>query len=185
MPVFPTTGDFPLAGVASLPNVTIAYPGEHWTNRIANADIVPGTAVVPTNLNGKLAVRAATADDTAARMGIALRPIDVPDLATDSQYTTSLGPNEIKNLPIKTGQYVDQWYSGVFLISLVVPRAWKPAELVGWNVAGARPTGKSGTGSWDVVTDEADAFGEVMEFRPFSANGQEGLLTVRSLRGQF
>jgi hypothetical protein len=35
------------------------------------------------------------------------------------------------------------------------------------------------------VTDEADAFGEVMEFRPFSANGQEGLLTVRSLRGQF
>lgn len=185
MPVFPTTGDFPLSGVAALPNVTVAYPGEHWTNRIAAADITPGVAVVPTSVGGKLAVKVAGASDTPARMGIALRPIDVPDLASDSQYTTSIGPNEIKNLVIKQGQYVDQWYSGVFLISLVVPRAWAPAELVTWNPTGARPTGKAGTGSWDVTTDEADAFGEVMEFRPFSANGQEGLLTVRSLRGQF
>lgn len=185
MPVFPTTGDFPLTGVAELPNVTVAYPGEHWTNRIASGAVVPGEAVVPVNAGGKLAVRRAIAADTPARMGIALRPVDVPDRGTDSQYTTSLGPNEIRNLQIADGQYVDMWYSGVFLISLIVPRAWAPADLVTWNATGARPTGKSGAGSWDVTTDEEDALFEVMEFRPFSANGQEGLLTARSLRGQF
>lgn len=185
MPVFPTAGDFPLTGVANLPNVTIAYPGEHWTNRIASGAVVPGEACVPVSSGGKLAVRRANGTDTIARMGIALRPVEHPDAAVGSNYTTALGPNEIKNLQIASGQYVDMWYSGVFHITLAVPRAWVPAELVAWNNTGARPTGKSGTGSWDVTTDETKALFEVMEFRPFSANGQEGLLTVRSLRGQF
>jgi hypothetical protein len=45
----PSVGNFPLTGVADLPNVTIAHPGEHWSNRIAKGAIVPGEAVVPTN----------------------------------------------------------------------------------------------------------------------------------------
>lgn len=187
MPLFPTTGSHALTGVAGLPNVSIAFPGEHWSNRIASEEIVPGSAVTTINVSGKLGVKLAEDGDELDQVGIALRTIDVPDGASDSQYTNSLGPNEIKNLPMAPGDYVHQYMSGAFHISLIVPRAWAPAELVSWNPTGARPTGKSGTGAWDVST-EAGTIGplfEVMEFRPFSANGHEGLLTVRSLRGQF
>jgi hypothetical protein len=58
-PIFPTVGNYPLTDVASLPNVTIAFPGEHWSNRIASGAIVPGEAVVPVNYNGKSAVKRA------------------------------------------------------------------------------------------------------------------------------
>lgn len=182
---FPTTGAFPLTGVANLPNVTVAHPGEFWTNRIASGAITPGVAVVPVNLSGKLAVRVATNSDDIAQMGIAIRPIDVPDIASQSQYTTPLGPNEIRNLAMAHGDYCGVGYSGAFHLTLVVPRAWVPSELVKWSAAGARPTGKTGTGSWDVTTDPTEALFEVMEFRAYSSNGHEGLLTVRSLRGQF
>jgi hypothetical protein len=185
MPAFPTVGSFPLTSVAKLPNVTIAFPGEHWSNRIAQGAIVPGEAVVPTNYGGKLAVTRAGAGASVARMGIALRTIDVPDNATGSIYYDPLGPNEIRNLQIPDGEYVHTYYSGVFHLTLAVPRAWVPAELVGWNPAGARPTGKAGAGAWDVAGGEDTALFEVMEFRPFSADGHEGILTVRSLRGQF
>lgn len=186
MPAFPTTGAHPLTGVAKLPNVSVAHPGEIWTDRIASEPIVPGEAVMPTTVGGKLAVRIAeTADLGSPQLALAMRTVDVPDRASDSQYTTSLGPNEIKNLEIAEGDYVMCAYSGVYHLTLVRPRAWVAGELVTWNPTGARPTGKSGTGSWDVTTDPAVAVFEVQEFRPYSANGQEGLLTVRSLRGQF
>jgi hypothetical protein len=177
----PSVGNFPLTGVADLPNVTIAHPGEHWSNRIAKE------AVVPTNYGGKLAMQRAAAASAATnvkRMAIATRVIEIPDVASDSGYTASLGPNEIKNRQIADGQYVHAYYSGVFHLTLVVPRVWAPADLVGWDPAGLRPTGKTGVGAWGLAADEASAWGEVMEFRPFSANGQEGLLTVRTLRTQ-
>lgn len=183
-PVFPAVGNFPIEGVAGLPNVTIAFPGEHWSNRIAKGAIVPGEACVPVNYGGKLAMQRAGAGASVKRMAIATRVIEIPDRAFDSGYTQSLGPNEIKNRQIEDGQYVHAYYSGVFHLTLVVPRAWLPGDLVGWNAAGARPTGKSGAGAWDIAADEASAFGEVQEFRPFSANGQEGLLTVRTFRTQ-
>lgn len=189
-PVFTTAGAFPLTGVAGLPNVTVAYPGEHWSDRIASAAIVPGECVVPVNLSGKLAMRRAAAGDgalvTAQQSAIALRTIDIPDRATDSIYSVSLGPNEIKNLQINPGEYVHAYYSGVFHLTLVVPRTWVPGELVGWNAGGARPTGKPGTGAWDVGGGAGvlPAMFEVQEFRPFNPAGTEGLLTVRSLRGQ-
>lgn len=186
MPAFPTVGTYPLTGVAALPNVTVAHPGEFWTNRVASGTIEPGQAVFPVNLAGKLAVRVAEAGDAILQVGIAIRPIDVPDGATDSQYTTSLGPNEIRNIPLTAGEYCGVGYSGAFHLTLIAPRAWVPSELVKWNASGARPTGKdASTGSWDVTTDESVALFEVMEFRPYSANGHEGILTVRSFRGQF
>jgi hypothetical protein len=76
MPAFPTVGTYPLTGVAKLPNVTVAHPGEFWTNRLASGSIEPGVAVVPVNLAGKLAVRVATNSDPILQMGIAIRPID-------------------------------------------------------------------------------------------------------------
>jgi hypothetical protein len=187
MPVFPTVGSFPLTGVAKLPNVTIAFPGEHWSNRIASGAVTPGEAVVEVNLGGKLAMRKATSAAEAASVqgAIATRVIDPPDAAGDSLYTTSIGPNEIKNRVINHGEYVHAYYSGVFHLSLITPRAWVPGELVEWDPAGARPTGKSGTGSWKNGSAEATAVFTVMEFRPFSADAHEGLLTVRSVRGQF
>jgi predicted RecA/RadA family phage recombinase len=179
-----TQGNFPLTDVADLPNVTIAFPGEHWSNRIAKGAIVPGEAIMPTNYGGKLAMQRAATADTPKRMAIATRVIEIPDVASDSGYSTSLGPNEIKNRQINDGQYVHAYYSGVFHLTLVVPRAWKAGDLVGWDAAGVRPTGKTGVGSWILAATEAAAWGEVEEFRPFSANGLEGLLTVRSFRTQ-
>jgi hypothetical protein len=183
-PVFPTVGNYPLTDVASLPNVTIAFPGEHWSNRIASGAIVPGEAVVPVNYNGKSAVKRATTADAVLQMGIATRVIEPPDSAVGSLYTTALGPNEIVNRQINDGEYVHAYYSGAFHLTLVTPRAWVPGELLEWDAAGARPTGKAGTGAWKVGT-AARALFDVMEVRPFSANGLEGVLTVRSLRGQF
>jgi hypothetical protein len=104
-PVQAKVGDHPLTGVAGLPNVTVAFPGEH---------------------------------------------------------------------------------SGVFHLTVFVPAVYAPGDLIGWAVAGARPTGKPGVGAWakDAAAD-IDSLFEVQEFRPYSANGLEGILTVRSLRGQF
>jgi hypothetical protein len=175
-------GDFPLASVAGLPNVDIAFPGEHWSNRKAQGQIVPGSAVVPVNVGGKLYMRVATGTDPITQMAIALRTIDVPDINTGP---TALGPNEIVNQAINAGEYVHAYYSGVFHCTLVVPRAWVPGELVGWNPAGARPTGKAGSGAWDVDgAAAADPLFEVMEFREVNA-AHEGILTMKSLRGQF
>jgi len=47
-----------------------------------------------------------------------------------------------------------------------------------------RPTGKAGVGSWGKVV-AANAMFEVEEWRPYNAAATEGILTVRSLRGQF
>src|SRR4051794_31970263 len=117
----PATGSFPLSDVSGLPNVTIAFPGEHWSNRRASGAIVPGEAIVPVALaDGSLGMRVATAGDAAEkdRLAIALRTVDHPDVNTGP---SSLGPNEIRNSVIPDGEYVHAYYSGVFLLTLIVP----------------------------------------------------------------
>lgn len=183
----PDVGSFPLEGVADLPNVTVAFPGEHWSNRKASEQITPGEAVMPIASGGKLYVkRALVADSGSRRIGIALRTVQIPDTRGSSVYGDALGPNEIMNQVIKVDEYVHVWLSGAFHLTLITPDAtYAPGDLIGWNPSGARPTGKSGTGSWrKVAGGETDAFLEVMEFRPYNAAGNEGILTVRSLRTQ-
>jgi hypothetical protein len=180
----PSVGNFPLTGVVGLPQVTVAFPGEHWSNRIAKGAIAPGEACMPVNYGGKFAMQRAAAADSPKRMAIATRVIEIPDVASNSNYTHPLGPNEIKNRTINDGEYVHAYYSGVFHLTLVTPRVWLPGDLVGWDPAAVRPTGIAGVGAWILAATEAVAWGEVQEFRPFSANGQEGLLTVRSFRTQ-
>lgn len=182
-PVLAKTGSFPLIGVSKLPNVTVAFPGEHWSNRVAAEDITPGDAVVPVNLApGKLGMRKAVAADSPLQLAIALRTVDIPDPNTGP---TSVGPNEIKNTVIKAGEYVHAWYSGVFHLTVAVPDAYAAADLIGWDENGARPAGKPGTGAWAKnAAADIDSVFEVMEFRPVNA-ANEGILTVRSLRGQF
>lgn len=176
-------GAFPLTGVAALPNVTVAFPGEHWSDRKASEDIVPGEAVVPVNSGGKLYMRRALAADAAAQLAIALRTVQVPDV---NNGPAALGPNEIMNQIIPQGDYVHAYYSGVFHLTLIVPDTYEPADLIGWDENGVRPTGKGGAGAWAKNADaDIDSIFEVQEFRPYNPAGDEGVLTVRSLRGQF
>jgi hypothetical protein len=187
-------GAFPLTSVARLPNVTVAYPGERWSDRKASGVIAPGTAVVPFASGGKLLMRAAAAGDAVTQMAVASRTIDVPDINPGSIYQEALGPNEIRNLPIQNGDYILALYSGALILTLIVPDTYNPGDLIGWVPGGAVPTGKptaatpgSGvSGAWGKVGD-AGALGalfEVQMFRPANPAGTEGLLNVRSLRGQ-
>jgi hypothetical protein len=43
----PVAGAYPLTAVAKLPNVSIASPGEVWSNLRANGIIIPGAACRP------------------------------------------------------------------------------------------------------------------------------------------
>jgi hypothetical protein len=179
----PDQGNFPLTGVAGLPNVAIAFPGEHWSDGKAAEEIVPGEAIVPIGSGGERLWKVAASGDAKDQLAIALRTVQIPDVNTGPG---ALGPNEIMNQAIVEGEYVHAYYSGAFHLTLVVPDTYEPGDLIGWDANGARPTGKDGTGAWakDAVADIDSVF-EVQEFRPYSDDGQEGVLTVRSLRGQF
>lgn len=174
-------GSHPLTGVASLPNVTIAFPGEHWSDRIASGAITPGAAVVPVNSGGKLAMKVASAESN-LQVAVATRPIDIPE----PEHPRALGPTEVRNQSIANQEYVHAYYSGVFLLTLVDPRrTYTPGQLIGWDPSGQRPTGKSGTGSWAPDANAAiDSVFEVQEVRAVGSAG-EVILRVRSLRGQF
>jgi hypothetical protein len=178
-----TVGPFPLTGVGKLPNVTVAFPGEHWSNRYASGDLTPGVAVVPAASGGKLYMRQANSSDAATQLAIALRPVDVPDPNTGP---TALGPNEIRNQTIPNNTYVHAYYSGAFHLTLVTPAQYVPGDLIGWDADGARPEGKAaGTGAWAKnASADIDSIFEVMEWREVNTS-HEGILTVRSLRGQF
>jgi len=174
-------GAFPLTGVGALPNVTVAFPGEHWSNRVASGEITPGEAVVPVNDGGRLAMRTAEAGDAITQLAIALRPVDHPDATRPL-----VGPNEIRNEPMADGEYVHAYYSGAFHLTLIVPAEYVPGELIGWDADGVRPAGKDGTGAWAKnAAADIDSVFEVMEYREVDDTDDEGILTVRSLRGQF
>lgn len=181
-------GSFPLASVAAgattqLPNVTVAFPGEHWSDGKASEAITPGELVIPINSGGKLYWQRAASGTLDVRAAIALRTVQTPDVNTGP---TALGPNQIMNLDIAVGEYVHAYHSGAFHLSLVKPdTAYVPGDLLDWDPAGTRPTGKSGTGSWRRGATAARAFFVVQQFRPYSTAGDEGIVTVRSLRGQF
>jgi hypothetical protein len=179
-------GSFPLTGTAELPNVTVAFPGEHWSDIAASGAITPGEAVVPAgsaSARGHRLVRKATNSDAITQLAIALRPVDVPD---PNSGPAALGPNEIRNTPIPDGEYVHCYYSGAFILTLVDPnRDYVPGDLLGWDADGARPEGKSGSGSWAPNANaDIDSVFEVLEVRPIGSDG-EVILDVRSLRGQF
>lgn len=182
-----TAGAFKLSSVAKLPNVDVAFPGEHWSDIVANGDIVPGEAVVISTVGGrKAATRATTAQATThlRRMGIALRTVAIPDVNTGP---SALGPNEIVNAKIVSGDYVHVYYSGAFNLTLVAPDAlYVPGDLITWDDAAARPAGKGGVGAWVRGGAEDDSLFEVIKpYREVNSTTHEGILTVRSLRGQF
>lgn len=179
-----TSGSFPLEGTGDLPNVTVAFPGEHWSDAVASgAAITPGAAVVLCASGETLAVRNARVDDTEPRILLALRPVDVPD----AEHPRALGPNEIRNQSIAVGEYVHRYKSGVFHLTLVDPnRSYHVADLIGWDVDGARPSGKSGSGSWAPNANaDIDSVFEVQKVREYGSNGEVLLTVAFANRGQF
>lgn len=179
----PTAGAYPLIGTGRLPNVTVAFPGEVWSNRRANGIVIPGAAVAPVVVGGKGRMKQLIVGDVpvSSQVGIAMRQIEVPDVNTGP---LALGPNEIVNQAIADGDYVRWYYTGAFNLTLVEPRAdYQPTQKIGWAVAAARPAGKAaGTGAWSNagILAGTDIF-EVIEYRVYGATN-EGILVVRSLR---
>ena len=129
-------------------------------------------------------MRKADAGDALTQLAIALRTVEVPDTNTGAG---SLGPNEIRNQAMAHGEYVHAYYSGAFHLTLVDPnRTYTPARSdrvgrgrrsTGWQVrqrlVGTRTRTRTSTRcsrSW-----KSAKYGE----------DGEGILTVRSLRGQF
>lgn len=178
-------GSFPLTGVAGLPHVSVAYDGERWSDRVASGDVVPGEAVVPAGsatVQGKAMLRKAIESDAITRMAIALRTIDVPDQNTGPN---ALGPNEVRNQTIASGDYILAYYGGAFNLTLVDPRrTYVPGDGVGWDADGERPEGVTGEGSWapNANADIEDFF-EVIEVTKVGSEG-EVVLRVRTLRTQ-
>lgn len=184
----PVAGAYPLTGVAKLPNASVAFPGEVWSNSRANGIIVPGAAVAPVNVGGTLRHKQLIVGDTPVKeqVGVALRQIEVPDVNTGP---SALGPNEIVNADIADGDYLRRYMTGALHLTLVEPRSdYVPGQLIGWAVAAARPAGKSasaggGTGAWsNAALLAGTTIFEVLE--PYRTYGEddEGILTVRFLR---
>jgi hypothetical protein len=188
----PVAGAYPISGVGKLPNVTIAHPGEVWSDQRALGNIVPGAAIIPVDIAGKKGKKQIAAGDAPDRrqVAVALRQVEVPDINPGSQYSVALGPNEIVNLLIADGDYLRSYHTGILHLTLVTPRDdYANGQLIGWNPAGARPAGKAaGTGAWTNVTADIKAGTDIFEvhepYRPYgAATPKEGILTVRFLRG--
>lgn len=183
-------GSFQLTSVAKLANVTVAYNGEHWSDGKANAAggaaIIPGTLVVPTApLAGKRAWAVAGSGAVDPRSAIALRPVSVPDQNPGSEYNPQLTPNDIMNLPLATGSFVHAYRAGAFHLTLIVAdSSYTPGDLIGWDPAATPQGGKPGPGAWKKVSVIANAFAEVVDWRPLTADTTLGVLTVHTLRVQ-
>jgi hypothetical protein len=184
----PVAGQFPLEAtrLAQLPNVTVSFPGEVWTDGKASETIVPGELVMPVASAGNKLYwqRAGSADGGDPRSAIAMHPIQVPDV---NNGPLALGPNELVNAALAAGDWVRAYRSASMILTLITPsNAYAPGDLIRWNPTGARPAGKGGTGSWTRVgATLANAFFEVQEWQPTTDDNTIGLLHVRSLRSQF
>lgn len=182
----PEAGNFPLTGTKNLPHVAVAFPGEHWSDRVASGSITPGEAIVPAgsaNARGQMMMRKAKSSDVIGQLAIALRPVDVPD---PNDGPAALGPNEIRNQAMEDGEYVHPYYSGAFTLTLIDPRrTYIQGGLIGWDADGQRPAGVAGEGSWapDANAD-IDGFFEVVRVEKVGSGG-EVILKVRSTRSQF
>lgn len=177
-------GSFELTSVKNLPNAHVAYPGERWTNRTASGEIIPGEPAVPlasgSSPSATMTMRRVKAGDSVEQLALITRTIDIPDPNTGPN---SLGPNEVRNLPIPSGEWLMAHYSGVFILTLVVPDTYTPGEKIGWVIAGTRPAGKAaGSGAWgkNSGADIQNVF-EVENWQEVNPTTHEGILTVRFL----
>lgn len=177
-------GSFQLTSIAKLPNVTVAFNGEHWSDGKAAAQITPGSLVVPIGSGGRRYWQVAPSGTLDPRACIALRPVSVPDTNPGSEYNPQLTPNDIMNLPLAVGSYVHAYRSGAFHLTLIVPDTYVPSDLIGWDPNAVPAAGKPSPGAWKKVGSAAQAFAEVVDFRALTSDNTIGVLTVHSLRVQ-
>lgn len=179
-------GSFQLTSVAKLPNVSVAFPGEHWSDGKAAQTIYPGQMVVPINSGGARYWVPAASGALDPRACIALRTISPPDVNPGSEYSAQLTPNDIMNLPLSVGSYVHTYRSGAFHLTLIVPDAsYGPSDLIGFDPLATPAAGKPAAGAWKKVNaNPSYAFAEVVDWRPLSSDNTIGVLTVHSLRVQ-
>jgi hypothetical protein len=181
----PVAGSFPIQGTGKLPNAFVQHPGEVWSNLKAAGNIVPGAAIAPV-IGAQRRYKQLAAGDTPVKrqVGVALRQIALPD---PNQGPATLGPNEIVNQMVADQDWLRLYLSGVMGLTLVEPRAdYQPGQLIGWNPAAARPAGKAaGAGAWSNqgILANTDIFEVHEAYRPYGG-GNEGILTVRFLRGE-
>jgi hypothetical protein len=196
-------GAYPLTGTGKLPNVDVASPGEVWSNKRASGIIVPGSLVKPvlvgtvgsvapvaTGDTVEIATGTAKTDSTHVYQGslaVAMRQIMVPDINVGSQYNLALGPNEIVNLPIASGDWVRTYFTGVLHLTLVQPAEYKEGDILGWDPKGERPKLKTeGEGSWAAVehANVVAGTGILVVHAPPRYYGaeNEAILTCRFLR---
>jgi hypothetical protein len=206
----PVAGDHPLTGAALLPNASVAFGGEHWSDGKAAGPITIGAPVIPAAGTLASAIASAQAADTPGnartlkqveaadtiaderQVAIALRTVVPPyEQSVTDGYLADNGPNEIVNRPLARGEYVHEYRSGAFNLTLVEPRSdYVPGQIIGWNPAATRPVGKRGatndeTGAWTNTSRKANTnLFEIREVHKIGA-GDEVLLMVSSLRGQF
>jgi hypothetical protein len=195
----PQTGAYPLTGVGKLPNAVVVFPGEVWSNKRASGVIIPGALVKEVLVEGVGSWAPVAEGDAIVNngdgirketLGVALRQIMVPDVNPGSQYNPQLGPNEIVNLPIASGDWLRTYKSGVLALTLVRPDAtYKEGDIIGWDPKGARPVGKAeGEGSWAKhASDDANVIANtdifvVHKTPEFFGEAGECVLTVRFLR---
>lgn len=184
-----TTGAFPITGLTAnnLPLVTIAFPGEIWSDAKASGAITPGAAVVEVNdptgsanvhtPGNALKCRVATSSDAADDLFVAMNVVREPD---QNVGPSEQGPNEISNTVIADGAYLRRVGSGVLHLGLVVPGvAYKAGDKIGWDADGARPSGVSGSGAWTTAgaADIDDVF-RCVKSRKLGAS-DEYILTLR------
>lgn len=179
----PTAGDHLLTGTGRLPNASVAFPGEVWSDRRANGIVIPGAAVAPVVVGGKARMKQLLAGDAPVleQVAIALRQVEIPDQNTGP---AALGPNEIVNQAIADGDWLRRYYTGAFNITLCEPRAdYVPGQRIGWAPAAVRAAGKAaGTGAWSNAGILAGTtIFELHEYRVYGA-ANEGIMVVRSLR---
>jgi hypothetical protein len=190
-----TFGSFQLTTVTNLPNVTVAFPGEHWSDGKAGEAIVPGQLVIPSasavtpafhELTTGRIWSVAPSGTLDPRAAIALRTVQIPDTNPGNIYNEQLTPNAIMNLPLAVGDYVHAYRAGAFHLTLVKADAtYRPGDLITWDPDETPQTGKPSTaGAWKKTATAAQAFFEVVEWRPLAAGNTLGVLTVHSLRTQ-
>lgn len=180
-----TYGSHKLGDVSGLPNVQVAFPGEHWSDGKASEDITPGELIVPVASGGKRVWARATAGNLDPRACIALNPVQHPDSNAGSIYNEGLGPNQIVNRTLKAGQWVHAYKSGAFNLTLIEAHAYVPGDLLTFDPAATPQPGKTSTGAWKKTTTIAQALFEVTLFRPIPDHADRGVATVQSLRSQF
>jgi len=191
-----TFGSFQLTTVANLPNVTVAFPGEHWSDGKAASAIVPGQLVIPSasavvatfhQLNMPRTWVVAPSGAVDPRAAVALRTVQIPDTNPGNIYNEQLTPNQIMNRVIPIGEYVHAYRSGSFHLTLcAADSTYQPGDYLGWNPAGTAMAGKpAGSGAWVKTGTAANAFFEVEEYRPLTSDATQGVVTARTLRSQF